>query len=142
VRSSRKQLVKTSGLRWICLLLLVPIPFAARTWALPVLTALAPSARYDATRGRPHKTITDWARQLLLVVRRWWPDRAIVVDADSTYAAQDFLAACAAWRTPLTVVTRLRLDAALYAPAPPRQPGQRGRPRLKGARLPSLAAVA
>src|SRR5207237_3202573 len=43
---------------------------------------------------------------------------------------------------PVTIVTRLRLDAALYEPAPPRQPGQRGRPRLKGARLPSLAAVA
>src|SRR5438067_1738554 len=142
VRSSRSQLVKTSGLRWVCLMLLVPIPFAARTWALPLLTALAPSARYDQARGRPHKTITDWARQLLLVVRRWWPDRAIVVIADSTYAALAFLAACGAWRTPVTVVTRLRLDAALYEPAPPRQPGQRGRPRLKGARLPSLAAVA
>src|SRR5438477_7862521 len=142
VRSSRSQLVKTSGLRWICLMLLVPIPFAARTWALPVLTALAPSARYDAARGHQHKTITDWARQLLLVVRRWWPDRAIVVVADSTYAALAFLAACRAWDNPVTVVTRLRLDAALYEPAPPRPPGQRGRPRLKGARLPSLAAVA
>ena len=142
VRSSRSQLVKTSGLRWVCLMLLVPIPFAARTWALPILTALAPSQRYDSARGHQHKTITDWARQLLLVVRRWWPDRAIVVVADSTYAALAFLAACSAWPNPVTVVTRLRLDAALYEPAPPRQRGQRGRPRLKGARLPSLAAVA
>src|SRR5438045_1602180 len=73
VRSSHSHFVKASGLRWVCLMLLVPIPWAARTWALPVLTALAPSERYDAERGRRHKTITDWARQLLLTVRRWWP---------------------------------------------------------------------
>jgi hypothetical protein len=142
VRSSRSHFVKASALRWVCLMLLVPIPWAARTWALPILTALAPSARHDRERGRRHKTRTDWARQLLLVVRRWWPERAIVVVADSTYAALAFLAACRAWREPVTVVTRLRLDAALYDPAPPRRPGQLGRPRLKGQRQPTLAAVA
>jgi hypothetical protein len=142
VRSSRSHFVKASGLRWVCLMLLAPIPWAARTWALPILTALAPSERHDGERGRRHKTLTDWARQLLLVVRRWWPERTIVAVADSTYAALEFLAACRAWRDPVTVVTRLRLDAALYDPAPPRRPGQMGRPRLKGARQPPLAAVA
>lgn len=142
VRSSHSHFVKASGLRWVCLMLLVPIPWAARTWALPVLTALAPSARYDAERGRRHKTVTDWARQLLLTVRRWWPDRVIVAVADSSYAALDFLAACRSWRTPVTVITRLRLDAALYEPAPPRRPRQTGRPRIKGNRLPTLAVVA
>jgi len=121
-------------------MLLVPIPWAARTWALPVLTALAPSARYDAERGRRHKTLTDWARQMLLVVRRWWPERAIIAVADSTYAALEFLAACRSWHKPVTVVTRLRLDAALYDPAPPRRPHQTGRPRVKGPRQPTLAA--
>jgi hypothetical protein len=142
VRSSHSHFVKASGLRWVCLMLLVPIPWAARTWALPVLTALAPSERHDVERGRRHKTLTDWARQLLLVVRRWWPERAIVAVADSTYAALEFLAACRAWCAPVTIVTRLRLDAALYAPAPPRLVGQIGRPRLKGPRQPTLAAVA
>jgi hypothetical protein len=142
VRSSQSHFVKASGLRWISLMLLVPIPWAARTWALPVLTALAPSERYDAERGHHHKTITDWARQLLLVVRRWWPVRAIIVVADSSYAALDFLAACQRWRQPVTVITRLRLDAALFESAPPRQPRQNGRPRVKGQRLPPLAAVA
>jgi hypothetical protein len=142
VRSSHSHFVKASGLRWVCLMLLVPVPWAARTWALPVLTALAPSERHDIERGRRHQTLTDWTRQLLLVVRRWWPERAIVAVADSTYAALEFLAACRSWRTPVTVVTRLRLDAALYAPAPPRRPGQMGRPRLKGPRQPTLAAVA
>jgi DDE superfamily endonuclease len=142
VRSSRSHFVKASGLRWVCLMLLVRVPWADRVWALPCLTALAPSERYDAERGRRHKTLTDWARQLLRAVRRWWPDRPIVAVADSTYAALEFLAACRSWREPVAVVTRLRLDAALYAPAPPRRPGQVGRPRLKGGRRPTLAAVA
>lgn len=147
VRSSRDCFVKASGLRWACLMLLVPIPWAGRIWALPVLTALAPSERYDLEHGRRHKALTDWARQLLRVVRRHphagtRPERAIVAVADSGYAALAFLAACRAWRKPVTVVTRLRLDAALYAPAPPRRPRQNGRPRLKGARLPTLAAIA
>ena len=145
VRSSHSHFVKASGLRWVCLMLLVPIPWAARTWALPFLTALAPSERserYNRAHGRRHKALTDWARQLLLVVRRWWPDRLLIAVADSSYAALDFLAACQSWPRPVVVVTRLRLDAALYEPAPPRRPHQRGRPRLKGPRLPALAAVA
>jgi hypothetical protein len=142
VRSSKSHFVKASGLRWVSLMLLAPIPWAGRVWALPFLTALAPSERYDTERGRRHKTLPDWARQLLLVVRRWQPERAMVATADSSYAALEFLAACRSWANPVTVVTRLRLDAALYEPAPPRQPGQVGRPRRKGQRLPTLATVA
>jgi hypothetical protein len=142
VRSSHSHFVKASGLRWVCLMLLVTVPWAGRVWALPCLTALAPSERYDLERGRRHKTLTDWARQLLRVVRRWWPERPIIAVADSSYAALEFLAACRSWRAPVAVVTRLRLDAALYEPAPPRRPGQVGRPRRKGKRLATLAAVA
>jgi hypothetical protein len=140
VRSSKDYFVKVSGLRWLCLMLLVPLPWAGRVWALPFLTILAPSARHDRETGRRHKTLTDWARQALLLLRRWLPARAIVVVADSGYAVIALLARCARLATPLAVITRLRLDAALYAPAPPRRPGQRGRPRVKGARLPTLAA--
>jgi DDE superfamily endonuclease len=142
VRSSHEHFVKASGLRWICLMLLVPIPWAGRVWALPFLTALAPSERYDREHGRRHKTLADWARQLLLLVRRWWPDRPIIAVADSSYAALELLAGCQARPQPVTVITRLRLDAALYEPAPPRRPRQVGRPRLKGQRLPTLATVA
>jgi hypothetical protein len=123
-------------------MLLVPIPWAARTWALPVLTALAPSERYATSRGRRHKTLPDWARQLLLVVRRWWPDRPLVAVADSTYATLPLLARCRHLTAPITFITRLRLDAALYEPAPARDRRQIGRPRLKGDRLPALATVA
>ena len=142
VRSSHSRFVKASGLRWICLMLLVPIPWADRVWALPLLTALAPSERANAAAGHRHKTPVDWARQLLRVVRRWYPERAIVAVADSGYAALSLLAACTALPMSVTMITRLRLDAARYAPAPPRSPGQNGRPRVKGARLPTLAACA
>jgi hypothetical protein len=142
VRSSHGHFVKASGLRWVCLMLLVPVPWASRVWALPFLSVLAPSERYAEERGKPHKKLTDWARQMLLLVRRWWPEREIVAVADSGYACIRLLAACRRFLPkPVTFVTRLRLDAALYEPAPPRRPGQMGRPRLKGKRLPTLAAV-
>jgi len=139
VRSSKGHFVKASGLRWLSLMLLAPVPWAGRVWALPFLTALAPSDRYCRQRGRRHKRLTDWARQLALQTRRWLPGREVVLVGDSSFAALDLLAALA--RRGLTCVTRLRLDAALYAPAPPRKPGTVGRPRTKGARLPSLADV-
>jgi hypothetical protein len=141
VRSSRSHVVKASGLRWVCAMLLVRIPWAERSWALPVLTALAPSERYNQEQGRRHKSLTDWARQLLRQLRRWWPERELIAVADSTYAAIELLASCQKWARPVTVITRLRLDAALYDPAP-RRPGQRGRPPLKGKRQPTLAACA
>jgi hypothetical protein len=139
VRSSKGHFVKASGLRWLSLMLLVPIPWAGRVWALPFLTVLAPSERYAAERGRRHKKLTDWARQLVLQARRWMPARALVLVADSSFAALDLLAGLV--RQDVTCVTRLRLDAALYAPAPPRPPRARGRPRTKGERLPTPAAV-
>jgi len=138
VRSSRSHFVKVSGLRWLCMMLLVPIPWAARVWALPFLTALCPSQRCHNSQGKRHKKLTDWARQMLKQVRRWLPNRPIVIVADSAFAALDFLGAA---RRHATVITRLRLDAALYAPAPQRLPGQLGRNRLKGERLPALGKV-
>src|SRR5205807_5739481 len=138
VRSSHSHFVKTSGLRWLTLMLLVDIPWAGRVWALPFLTVLAPSKRYDQKRRRPHKTLPDWGRQMLLQLRRWLPDRQLVLVVDSGYAALDFLGVLAHRRRAITCITRLRLDAQLYAPAPPRYRGQIGRPRRKGKRLPSL----
>jgi hypothetical protein len=71
-------------------------------------------------------------------LRRWVPDRALVMVGDNSYAALDLLAACQTLAEPVTVVTRLRMDAALYEPAPP-YPGM-GRPPRKGARLPTPQA--
>jgi hypothetical protein len=142
VRSTHESFVKASGLRWVCAMLLVEIPWAARVWALPFLSALAPSERYAASRGKRHKKITEWAWQLLLQVRRWYPEREIVVVADGAYASLKLLNRCRSLSRPVIFITRLRLDAALYGPAPPRRRGQIGRPRIKGERLPNLSVVA
>jgi hypothetical protein len=138
VRSSHSHFVKASGLRWLCLMLLAPIPWAGRCWALPFCSVLAPSQHYYLDRQRRPNKLTDRARQLLLMVKRWLPERALVVVADSSFAALELLGAV---RQQLCVITRLRLDAALYDPAPPRLPGTKGRTPCKGTRQPTLQAV-
>jgi hypothetical protein len=141
VRSSHSHFVKASGLRWLSLMLLAPIPWARRVWALPFLTVLAPSERYYAGRKRAHKKLTVWARQVLLQVRRWLPGRKLVVVMDASFAAIDFLYQVTKLANPITLIARFRLDAALYAPAAEPKPGQKGRPRKKGKRLPTLEQV-
>lgn len=140
VRSSKDFFVKTSGLRWISLQLLAPIPWARQVWALPFLTVLAPSERYHRERAMPHKTIADWGRQMLLQLHRWLPQRVIVAVADNAYAALDLLGRCQRLTPPITAVTRLRLDAALFDPPPERSAPTKGRPRKKGQRQPTLQA--
>ncbi len=139
VRSSDAHFVKASGLRWMSLMLLAPIPWARRVWALPFLTALVPSERSRRERGRRYRSLLDVGRQLALQARRWLPGRDLVLVGDSGFSALLFLDAMR--RGGVTMITRLRLDAALYDPAPPRRPGTVGRPRKKGARLPTLAEV-
>ncbi len=85
-----------------------------------------------------HKKLIDWARQMLTQVRRWLPERAIVLVADSSFAALELLEALRQLPNPVHIVTRLWLDAALYTPAPARQAKQMGRPRKVGNRLPTL----
>src|SRR5918997_3767575 len=94
VRSTHEQFVKSSGLRWVCAMLLVEVPWASRVWALPFLSALAPSERYATVRGKRHKKLSDWAWQLLLVLRRWYPERQIVAVADRAYASLKLLDRC------------------------------------------------
>src|SRR6201996_9282535 len=136
VRSSHGHFVKTSGLRWLCIMLLPEIGWAGRVWALPFLTALAPSERYAREHDRRHKKLTEWGRQVLLQTARWLPDRRIVGVADSSFAVIDLLNAV---RPRICMVTRLRLDARLFDPPPPRRRGAVGRPPSIGRRQPTLA---
>jgi len=142
VRSSRGHFVRASGLRWLSLMVMVPIPWANRRWALPFLTVLAPSKRWSDEHNRRHKTVVDWAvdwaRQVVLQTKRWLPDRRLIVVADASFAAIDLIAAL---HRHVCLITRLRIDASLFAPAPPRRAGQLGRPRVKGKRLPTFKAV-
>jgi DDE superfamily endonuclease len=139
VRSSKDCFVKVSGLRWLSLLIVARVPFARAAWGLPFLTVLCPSERAAGKAGQRHKKLTDWARQALLQVSRWLPGRTIVVVADSGYAVIEL---CLALVGKAVMISRLRLDARLFEPAPPRRPGQPGRPRRVGGELPKLAAVA
>ena len=140
VRSSHAYVVKVSGLRWLGCMLLTPLAWANRVWALPFLTVLCPSERFYAQRGRRHHTLLDRAWQMIRLVRRWLPSREVVFVADSSFAALEWLA-LVAQLPQVSVITRLRLDAALSDPLRPREPGQRGRPRLTGKRRPTLEAV-
>ena len=96
------------------------------------------SVRYYREQGRTHRSLTERARQILRVVDRWLPHREKGIVADSRFAALELLATLP---SKLHMVTRLRLDAALYGPVPERRAGQPGRPRKKGQRLPTLAHV-
>ncbi len=138
VRSSHSHFVKVGGLRWLSLMAMIPLPWTQRRWALPFLTILAPSQRHDETKGRRHKTLADWARQGILQVTRWLPNRLIIIVADSSFAAIELIAAV---RRHVCFITRLRLDANLFEPPPPRRPGQRGRTPIRGRKLPKLTQV-
>jgi hypothetical protein len=121
-------------------MLLIPIPWAKRVWALPFLSVLCPSERFYEPRGRRHQSLIERAWQLIRLLRRWLPGCELVFVTDNSFAALELLAQVQS--LPQTsLITRLRLDADLYDPAPPRQPGTRGRPRLKGKRRPTLEAV-
>jgi hypothetical protein len=138
VRSSHGHFVKASGLRWLSFMVLTPVPWAACVKALPVLTLLAPSERADHDGRRRHKLLTDWARQGMLQLCRWLPGRAVVFVGDSSFAVHELADAL---KGRATLISRLRLDANLFAPPPPRQPHSVGRPAQKGAPLPKLKTL-
>jgi hypothetical protein len=130
VRSSRKHVVKCFGLKWICLMVRVPVPWSRRVGALPFLTALSWP---EGTGRRPtHKTSIDWARQMVVQVRRWLPERELILVLDGGFAAVELARACRRHR--VVMICRLRLDAALYHPPGPQPPSKRGPKPKKGPR--------
>jgi len=130
VRSSRKHTVLCFGLRWVCMAVLIPVPWSDRVWALPVLTALS----WPEGKGphRRHKTSIDLVRQMVGLVRRWLPGRKLVLVVDGGFAAVALANSCI--RRDVTMVCRLRLDAALYHPPGPQPSSKRGPKPKKGAR--------
>src|SRR4029434_8603596 len=116
-------------------MVMTPIPWVGRRWALPFLTVLAPSERWSKAHDRRHKTLTDWARQAIRQVKRWLPDRRLIIVADASFAALDLIAAI---RRQVCMITRLRIDANLFAPAPAASIGTDG---PATAERPALAKV-
>jgi len=140
VRSSKTRTVTSFGLRWVSMMLLVPVPWSRRVWALPFLTVLAPSEKTNLANGKRHKTSIDWIGQMISVVRRWLPTRPSVLVVDGGLAAVKLGQRCARLAVPVTYVSRLRLDAVLHDPPPAPVPGKRGPKPKKGARQMSLQA--
>ena len=109
VRSSHTHVVKASGLRWLACMVLTPLAWADRVWALPFLTALCPSERFYAQRGRRHQPLTARAWQLMRLVVRWLRGREMVFVADSSFASLELLDKVATLPR-ASMLMRLRLD--------------------------------
>jgi hypothetical protein len=134
VRSTHKHVIHGFGLKWVAMMLVVPVPWSRRVWALPCLTALCTPASKSGPRR--HKTSVDWVRQMVKQVRRWLPDRPLVLVVDGGFAAVSLALACAKNR--VVMVSRLRWEAALYHQPGPQLPGKRGPKPTKGKRQRSV----
>jgi hypothetical protein len=139
LQSSKAQSVATSGLRWVVMMLVVQVPWTCRAWALPFFSTLATTPKVSEQLGTRHKTVAQIAAQMVLTVRRWLPDVPMQLVGDSAYAVVELGVCCA--KHNVILIAPLRLDARLYAPAPPRTPDTKGRPRVKGVELPKLHTV-
>lgn len=157
--SSARKPFCSCGHVWVVLALWVPLPLGSRGFALPLLFRLyggskrggradAPSRPRAGARQRaaeaahaahPRPTKLELAREMIGVVARWAGQRAVYVLVDSAYAGRTLLEDRPA---NVQVISRLRRDAALYARPGRRRPGQKGRPRRRGKRLPSLKQMA
>ena len=115
------------GNRWVVAGIVVRLPFVTAAVCLPVLFRL--------WAGKGSDSPVTLGAHLLALVRDTFPDRAVHGVGDAAYHGRPLLVDGTTW------TTRLPGNAALYAPAPPRT-GKRGRPRLKGARLPDLKTLA
>ena len=137
VRSSGRFLTAVLGIRWICLALLVPVPWNSRPWALPFMIVPALSKATSEKLGKHHRTVVEWASWMITRVRRWQPERQIILVGDGTYAALHLTRVCQSFPHPVVFVSRLRLDASLHDF--PVQKSKFGPKPKKGERRPNLA---
>jgi hypothetical protein len=139
VRSTKRQVVKALGLRWICLAILVPVPWSQRMWALPFMTVLALGEQTSVRLGKRHRTLVNWAAHMLDKVHRWQPERKITLVGDGSYAAVVLVQRCQRFKKPVTLVSRLRLDARLFDFPGPQPKSKRGPKPKQGDRQTKLA---
>jgi len=84
---SGKNALKSEGIRWLCMALLVEVPWSERPWTLPLFTVPALTPATSQKLGKPHRTVVVRTKLLVRVLRRWQPNREIVVVGDGNYAA-------------------------------------------------------
>jgi hypothetical protein len=140
VRSTRSYTAWRYGHKWVVLAVLVQFPFATRPWALPILVDLYRSADDNHRRRRPHRTPAQRMCRLLRLLLLRFPHRTFVCIGDSTYGTHAVARFCHRHRGRLQLVSKLHAAANLYQPPPPYR--GRGRPRVKGAKLPKPAETA
>ena len=134
VRSSKSQVVKASGLKWLVMALSVRVPFMRRAIALPFLTVLEHSKKYDESKKQRHKTTLRWASQMMQQIRRWVGKvKKITLVGDGGFAASALALDCICHG--VTLVSRLKINTRLFDFPPEKTPHKRGRPALKGKRL-------
>ena len=118
------------GNNWVILAVRVRLPMISRAVAVPVMAKLVIKGTSSASRL--------WlARRMVSRLAAEFPGRRFSITADSAYAGDELKKLPAA----VTWTTRLRANAALCG-LPPARTGRKGRPRVKGDRLPSLAKIA
>jgi hypothetical protein len=132
VRSSQSKVITSFGLKWESMMLIVPLPWCTRPWALPFLTVLSPSKKANERAGRRHKTSIDWTRQMMMQVSRWLK-RPWILLGDGAYACMDLARSCV--KQGVTLISRLRLDAQLFEFPEVVPAGKRGRKPVKGKRI-------
>lgn len=138
VRSSQSHFVKCSGLRWMSLMLLTPLPWLSNScWALPVLTALCPSRRYweDRSFPRGHKPLMTWAGQLICWLARYTKHlkTKVYLVGDGSYATHELVGKAISNKVGL--ICRMRMDAGLCHFPPPAVKGKRGPKPKVGSRI-------
>lgn len=139
VLSTAAKVVTSMGLRWICMMILVPVPWSKRTWALPFMVILTLAPRTSEKLHKPHRTLVDWAMFMIDRVRRWQPENEIILVGDGGYAAVVLVQRCQRLKKPVCYISRLRLDAVLHDFPSPKPQGKRGPQAKKGERQISLA---
>ena len=138
MRSTKKKVVYASGVRWLTMALVIPVPWAKRQWALPFLSVVLLSPKTSAKLGKRHRTSVALAGRLLSQVRRWHPEREIVVVGDGAFAAVPLIQHCQRKHIQVTLVSRLRLDARLFDPPVEQPKSKPGTKPKKGKRQPKL----
>lgn len=139
VRSSHSHTVWKWGHKWVSLAILVPLPFVRRRWALPVLSVLYRPEDLNRAEGRRHRTPPALVRQMLAALTHWFPERKFILLADGNFATHELARFCRRHRRHVTFIGRYYATANLYEPPPPYR--GKGRPRVKGAKLPAPREV-
>jgi hypothetical protein len=134
VRSEGARKVHCRGIRWLCACLLVRVPWSARPWALPFFVVPVLAAKVCQRLGKRPRSHVGWTQVLVSRLERWFPGRPILLVGDGNFMAIELVERCQAARSSAILVTRMRLDQALYAFPAPKPQGRRGRPAKKGAR--------